>query len=211
MADTVLAAAWLRLVEPLGWPPAAAERLGDDLRSRWSEPLRAYHGQAHLRHVLATLDMLLASGERAEDPTALRLAAWFHDAVYEPGSVSNEADSAALARRELSRLGMEPQRVEHIATLVLATRDHEAGTGDQRLLVDADLAILASDPDAYDLYRRSVRVEYADVSPEHWRAGRTLFLQGMLERPAIYATATLRARGEQRARDNMRAELTMLS
>ncbi len=209
--DDRLAGAWHRLTEPLGAPGGEVRRVLDDLAGRYAEPHRAYHGLAHLRHVLATLDMLLASGERADDPTAVRLAAWFHDAVYLAGDDGNELASAELARVELGRLGAAEDRTERVAAMVLATRDHVARDADESLLVDADLAILAAEPAAYDLYRRGVRVEHPRLSEEQWRTRRAAFLRAMLARDRIYVTATMRERGEQPARRNLREELATLS
>ena len=52
--------------------------------------------------MLAHLDML---ADEADDIDAVRLAAWFHDAVYEPGA-DNEEASAALAAAVLSEGGV---------------------------------------------------------------------------------------------------------
>lgn len=39
-------------------------------------------------------------------------------------------------------------------------------------LLDADLAILGSDPASYDRYRLAVRREYAHIDELAWRTGR---------------------------------------
>ena len=52
---------------------------GDDLVSRWQAPERRYHDVEHLAEVLDGVDALAPF---ARDVAAVRLAAWFHDAVY---------------------------------------------------------------------------------------------------------------------------------
>ena len=73
-----------------GW----AARLHADLVERHAEPHRHYHVLAHVAHVL---DHLEVTAEGLPDDRALRLAAWYHDAVYDPRAGDNEAASAALA------------------------------------------------------------------------------------------------------------------
>ena len=76
-----------------------------DLLARWSEPQRRYHTVAHLTAVLDHVDALAG---RAEDADAVRLGAWFHDAVYRPDRSENEERSAQLAVRALREAGSPP-------------------------------------------------------------------------------------------------------
>ena len=71
------------------------------LLARHREPHRHYHTVAHLRDALTTAEELLAHVEVA-DPAAVRLSLFFHDAVYDARSATNEAASAALAREVLA-------------------------------------------------------------------------------------------------------------
>jgi len=50
----------------------------------------------------------------------------------------------------------------------------------------------------------------AAVPEPAWRTGRGAFLQGLLARPALYATATMRRRAEAAARRNLARELADL-
>ena len=79
-------------------PEAAVLAAGTDLLARYAEPQRRYHDQRHLAEVLAAVDRLAAE---ADDLDAVRLGAWFHDAVYEPRAEpgANESASATLAGR----------------------------------------------------------------------------------------------------------------
>ncbi|EJK76201.1 hypothetical protein THAOC_02051, partial [Thalassiosira oceanica] len=71
------------------------------IASLHSGPGRAYHNLDHVADVLAALDSLLggpppvAPGDD-DGRAALDLAAFFHDAVYDPRSPTNEGDSAGL-------------------------------------------------------------------------------------------------------------------
>jgi predicted metal-dependent HD superfamily phosphohydrolase len=186
--------------------------VGRELRRRWREPHRHYHTGRHLRAVLDVLDRLAAGARRAD---LVRLAAWYHDAVYDPWAAAgrNEADSAELAAVELTRLGVPAGAVAEVRRLVLLTDGHrvEPGDTDGALLCDADLAVLASAPEEYDRYAAAVRREYAHVPDEAFRAGRAAVLRHLLDLPRLYRTATLAGRWEAPARANLERELAALS
>lgn len=209
--DDDLRRRWDDLTGVLLVEEAEATRVLRDLWRRHDEPQRAYHRLSHVRHVLDVLDLIRAA-RPLSDPIAVRLAAWFHDAVYHPGNVDNEARSADLARRVLEGWGLPPERVDHVAALIRSTASHrDDGTPDAPALIDADLAILAADPDTYELYRRAIRVEHGHVDEAAWRRGRGAFLERMLDRETIFLTDAMRRRGEAAARRNMTAELRSLS
>lgn len=204
--DSGLRERWQRLVAPLAVGEAEATHVLRDLWRRYDEPHRAFHTVSHLRHVLDVVDFLHGS-EPAHDPTGVELAAWFHDAVYDPASEHNEERSAQLAADTLLGWDVPDARVAHVVDLVLATRTHLAADHDTAVLIDADLAVLASPPDSYDLYRRGVRVEYRHLDEAQWRSGRAAFLRSMLARDRLFTTATMRERGETVARHNLSTEL----
>ncbi|MFC7387963.1 HD domain-containing protein [Sphaerisporangium rhizosphaerae] len=84
---------------------AAARAVVAELIARWSEPHRRYHTPAHLRAVLAAIEPLAGF---AADTVAVRLAAWFHDAVYDGRPGWDEERSAQLATARLTRLAPPP-------------------------------------------------------------------------------------------------------
>src|SRR5690606_8605175 len=93
----------------------------DNLLARWREPQRRYHTVAHLTAVLDRVDEL---AEYAGDPDVVRLAAWFHDAVYLPDRSENEERSARLAGRALPEAGVPEARAAAVARLVRVTGAH---------------------------------------------------------------------------------------
>jgi predicted metal-dependent HD superfamily phosphohydrolase len=196
-------------------PPERAESVGRSLISRYAESQRHYHDGRHLAEVLDAVDLL---AEHADDPDAVRLAAWFHDAVYEPtaGPGANEEASARLAEDVLTGLGRPAAEVKAVAALVRGTEHHEpspaaASAGDTAVLFDADLAILGSSPGRYAEYAADVRAEYAHVPETSFRSGRAAILRGFADRPRIYLTPTAYTRWESAARTNLAAELAHLS
>jgi predicted metal-dependent HD superfamily phosphohydrolase len=190
-------------------PAGLAARVGEDLLVRWSEPHRHYHTVNHLGVVLAVVE---EQAGRAEDPTAVRLAAWYHDAIYDPYRVDNEEASAILAESTLPELGVAPDRVAEVARLIRLTASHDPIPGDRNggLLTDADLCVLASPPEGYQAYTAAIRREYAHVPDPAFAAGRAAVLQNLLSLPRLFHTPTLRDRWEDAARANMTRELSGL-
>ncbi len=212
--DAALAAALLdrwtallaRVAGPGSAPPAP---FGDELLRRWSEPQRRYHTLTHLRAVLDAVDELAG---QAEDADAVRLGAWFHDAVYAPDRSENEERSARLAERVLPEAGVPAAVVAETARLVRLTVGHEPVPGDRNgeVLCDADLAVLGRGPAEYAEYAAAVREEYGFVPEEAFRAGRAAILEQLLGLPVLFRTEQGHAAYEQSARSNLRAELDAL-
>lgn len=140
------------------------------------------------------------------------LAAWFHDAVWQGRSPDDERASAELAYHKL-REELGDAEAGEVARLIRLTAEHGPEPTDTAgaLLCDADLAILAAPPKRYRRYTDDVRQEYRHVADDVFIAGRLQVLTTLLERENIYTTITARIWWEQRARQNLRAEQTMLA
>ncbi|MET8863095.1 metal-dependent phosphohydrolase [Nonomuraea sp. NPDC004580] len=197
-----------RWAEPAG-ESRASRAVHAELLARWSEPHRRYHTRDHLAAVLAAIDLL--PGE-AGDEAAVRLAAWFHDAVYDGRPGWDEERSAQLAQSRLPRCGVPARRVSEVARLVRITAAHDTlapGDRDGAVLCDADLAVLGGP--GYDAYARAVRQEYAHVPDDLFAAGRSEVLRRLLATPVLFRTPRARELWEEPARANMTAELAALA
>jgi predicted metal-dependent HD superfamily phosphohydrolase len=167
---------------------------------------RGYHDTRHLAEVLDRVDELASAGE-SFDGTPVRLAAWFHDGVYdgEPGAEERSAQWALTAlegRRER----------EEVARLVRLTEHHrpDEDDADGCVLSDADLAILAAAPGRYAEYVADVRHEYAHVPDDLFAAGRAAVLRDLLAKPSLFHTRHAREHWEAPARANVEEELLQL-
>jgi predicted metal-dependent HD superfamily phosphohydrolase len=203
-----LAVDWLALGRRIGARDDVAGA-GANLLGRWAEPHRAYHDLAHLDEVLGRVDLL---ADEADEVDAVRLAAWFHDAVYDPKATDNEERSAWLATTVLHRLQVPEPTVAHVARLVRATASHEVADGDRdaAVLCDADLAILAATPARYSTYVEGVRREYAHVDDASFARGRATVLRGLVAHESLFRTAHGHEHWESAARANISAELAGL-
>ena len=187
-----------------------AAQIFSDLIARHNEPQRHYHG---VRHLSALLDLLARHAPQIPPGSPGRLAIWWHDAIYDPTAKDNEEQSADLARDHLARLGAASDLIDDVAAVILATKNHWAGPtlGEYDLFLDADIAILGAPPAIYDAYTRAVRKEYAWVTDDVFRVGRSAFLANALSWPRLFRTRAFETAYADQARANMRRELALLT
>ncbi|WP_200807372.1 hypothetical protein [Demequina sp. NBRC 110053] len=207
------AAAGAGATAPAATIDAAARRLLD----RWSEPERRYHDVSHLVDLLQHVDEL---HQEAHDVHAVRLAAWYHGAIFDADESAayahrggeDETASAEVAREDLAALGLPEEAVDRVAAMVAGLARHAAPTEsvDAAVLSDADLAILASDPQRYRLYLERVREEYAHIPTTAYLEARRSIVEKLLSRDRLY-TSPLGAPWERQARENLTAERARLT
>lgn len=195
------------------WPRILADHTGlrDRLVAAYDAPGRGYHDLRHLAEVFARIDEIIEADRLTPDRDALVLAAWFHDAVYEPRA-DNEERSAILAERELQAVGSPKELIARAAALVRMTASHQVEEGDLEaaILSDADLAILAADEERYQEYVAGVRKEYDHVPDPDFKRGRANVLRQLVGTRELFHTDHGRRAWETRARANVQAELEKL-
>ena len=219
MSDEVeLHAAWAEVVAP----GRRSDEWFDEVVGRHRQPHRRYHGVRHvvwvLRHVRELEAAVVDCAGPEYDGGAVTVAAFFHDAVYDPTASDNEERSAVLADRALRVLEWATQRRDRVVALVRATAGHlgpvtptaDATATERAVLVDADLAVLGSDSASYTAYATGVRAEYGHLPDEAWVRGRGDVLRRLLGRATLFETAPARQWWEHSARANLTAELAGL-
>lgn len=189
---------------------AEAEELFKKIAEEYQAETREYHNFEHIEKMLAFLQMY---EQEINDGMGIKLAAYFHDIVYDTKAKDNEEQSAQYAQNYLTRLGIPEDVVSHILALIRATIKHEVieNDTDSAIFLDADLAILGSSEEYYDKYAAKIRKEYSWVPDDQYRIGRKNILQGFLNRPKIYFTERAGKELEQQARANIEREIVRLS
>ncbi|HLT84022.1 MAG TPA: hypothetical protein VKZ83_07295 [Phototrophicaceae bacterium] len=192
------------------------KRTASALVERWQEPDRKFHNLRHLIDVLARVEEL---AEETHVPDVVRLAAWYHGAVFSSSAQvayarrggEDEVASAELARTELTALGVPEDVVERVAELILDLARHDADERDVDALAlcDADLGTLAVEPQRYTAYRKAIREEYAHIPEEDYVASRIAILTRLLQRRRLFVSPFSLA-WEEPARENLTAELSHL-
>lgn len=200
---------WVQLLERYRVAPADAYPVFDALVAAHSAPERHYHNLEHLSEMFRVAGRL---APQVEDPNALHLAIWFHDAVYDSRGKDNEKRSGELAVDLLGPIGVPASAIDRIVQMIWATAHtgDPPATRDTAALLDADLAILGASEERYARYTVEVRKEYAWVPDAQYRAGRAAVLQRFLAAPRIYHTQLVYEEGEARARENLARELAGL-
>ena len=203
---------WAKLLVRYRVVPADAYPVFDVLVAAYSAPDRHYHNLEHLAEMFRVAARLTLI---TDDPSAVQLAVWFHDAVYDPRAADNEARSADLAATLLGPVGVPRSELERVARLIHATAhlatDRPPGDRETAILLDADLAILGAAPERYARYAGAIRQEYAWVPEAEYRAGRARVLDRFLARSRIFWTDLAYQEGEQQARANLSAERASLT
>jgi predicted metal-dependent HD superfamily phosphohydrolase len=199
---------WRQLARELNLPPSVTADAERELMERYSGPNRHYH---NLRHILAMLGACEKITARLDRPQAVRLAIFFHDAVYDPRRQDNEEQSALLLQE---RLGphVDGETLEAACRMIRATKHHRMSPDhDTNVMLDLDMAILGQPWGVYERYAEGVRQEYAPVyGDEAYRQGRiTHFLEPTIAKGTIFITQEFQPLNAQAMR-NMRKEAAAL-
>lgn len=183
---------------------------------QYTELSRKYHNTQHLAHMIHVLmeyfedsDITYSEWLKLLDVENVILAIYWHDIIHDINRTDNEEKSAELMRIHLDYLPIE--KVDKISKYIMVTNGHDVTSitldPPSKLMIYLDLAILASEPDAYDSYIYNLRLEY-NISDLAWKHGRRKFLKSMLAREAIFPSGLyLPKRLETVARKNMSKEL----
>ena len=194
----------------------AIEEVGQALLGRWADEHRHFHNLRHLAAVLHRVDQL---AEETHEPDLVRLAAWYHGAVFSSEKKVAEASqggeqstaSALLAHDELTALGVPARAADRVAALVNAIVRHAPNPTDfdAAVLNDADLAMLAAEPQRYKEYKAAVRAEYAHIPIEDYLRARIRVIERLLARKSLFLSP-MGAAWEEPARQNLDMELHRL-
>ena len=191
--------------------PVGSKDVLKNLLTCYTEQTRYYHS---LAHIVSMLDEFEEVSTLTDNPHAVRMAIWYHDAVqeFEASHISNEEKSAMLAERQLLNLGQDVNFVAKVSNLVRAT-GHEGCTNDidTQILLDLDLAILGRSQEEFDAYENNIRKEYGHVDESLYRKERLKVLKKFLTRQMLYFTSFFRERYDKQARGNLERSIQKLS
>jgi len=173
----------------------------------YEAPDRRFHNLDHIRDCLRRFDevsLLL------EDPDAVEVALWFHDAVYDVGTTTNERRSAELflALSAGARFGFR----HHVCGLIMATRHARRIHGNDRsFMVDIDLSGFGAPWEEFMRNGARLREEAAHQTDDQYLAGQVVFLGRLHLRPQFFFTDYFRDRYEGQARENLARILAELA
>lgn len=181
-----------------------------------------YHTPVHLLEMLSYLYIVLENHHNIDGPTfleqdndeqAILLSIFFHDAIYDPTSATNEEDSAALFESFANDSKMMKSLKVKVSKFILATKTHKISADNSTslaLFLDLDMAVLGKEEHAYLAYAALIRKEFHFVPHKTYCEKRAEVLETFLKNTAIYGTMLMRQALEERARSNVRKEIALL-
>ena len=197
---------WAKLMQSMGMPSSLS--CYKRLIKAYSETHRYYHTVAHIEAMLIHFDKVR---NLADSPDEVEIAIWFHDAIYNPLSSSNEINSAQWAKDFLISSGGEATVAERVYELIMATKhDGKIVENDHKLIVDIDLTILGANESVYDEFEANVRKEYKLIPSVIFRKKRIAILMSFLEEEAIYKLDYFKENFEIQARENLNRAISHL-
>jgi len=197
---------WTRNVGASGSAKPAAEVFAY-LDKQYSDPRRCYHDASHIDQCLGWLDRY---ADTVDDPDAVELAIWFHDASYLPHPQGHEERSARLFDL-MAGDGISSARKEKIIRMIgFTTHTREPETEEEALLVDIDLASFCRPWHQYLVDTARCRAERKRIDNMDFCTGQIGFLKGLAARPHFYFSPPFRSHHEQEARYNIARILELL-
>ena len=171
-----------------------------NLFSLYNQPDRHYHNFSHIVHMFEVLNI------HTKITAQLYIAVLYHDAVYDPKNDDNELQSALLYELHCDDMGDTSD--EKVIQMILDTKDHIATIKESELLIDADLWILGSNIWTYAEYKKALKKEYEPFfTEEEMIAGRTAFIENMLDRENIFYTPDFQRCYTHNAKTNLEIEI----
>ncbi len=174
----------------------------------YKEPQRVYHTLNHIKSCFAMFEEVK---HLPDNPDALALAIWFHDAIYEIGNNDNEQRSADWFMSETNDLFDDKLR-EQVYAHIMATLHcgHEIENLDSQYMVDIDLSSFGKPWPEFLRDSGYVRKERPDISDEVFYAKQCDFQKVLIERPRFYQSDFFFEHYEDQARQNLTKFFTLV-
>lgn len=168
-----------------------------------TQPHRHYHNIIHVNDCLAEAYKMF-NEKVADEHKHLTYAIWYHDAIYNPYSKSNEDASIALLPDDAHNLSAV---IEAIEATKFHTEDQTGLSWPTMLMLDIDLSGFGKSFEVCWKHAENIRKEYYHTPDLDFLKGRVQFLSRMDNRTRIYYTPYFYDKYEVQARKNIAEEL----
>lgn len=191
------------------WQRCLIEKQTDDKCADLYQQLIGLYGQNHrvyhtLTHIESCFKIFRDVVDQVENPDALALAIWFHDAIYEIDASDNEQRSADWFMKESN--GIFPDRLRNrVYSHIMATLHcgKEIDHPDGQIMVDIDLFSFGKPWPEFLQDSQKVRAEKSDVSDQEFYRKQCGFQKFLLRRPRFFQSDYFFRHYESRARQNL--------
>jgi predicted metal-dependent HD superfamily phosphohydrolase len=195
------------LLIKIGFNANKIKSLWLDLEKAYSSKSRHYHNLNHLEEMIVLFDQYES---KLKNPDEVLFSIFYHDYIYKATRKDNELKSAELALKVLSKTESVDKSL--IFDAIYATQLHQQNEiEDINWGIDFDLKILSKSWEDYQIYRNQIRKEYCIYPDFLYNPGRKKALEHFLENEFIFQTAEFRGLFEERARENIKREISLLT
>lgn len=149
----------------------------EELGYHWREKHRFYHDLHHLISIIQKIEKNVYFNElNIYEKHALLLAAFFHDAIYNPKKKDNEDQSIQFFLRSFKV--NDPKMRDTVCKLIETTKYRKRPINKlERIFWDADNADFKKGYDTIFKNEENIRKEYSYLSPEKYKEAREKFLE----------------------------------
>jgi predicted metal-dependent HD superfamily phosphohydrolase len=200
---------WITLAGKYSSNDKLISDLFDEVLEAYTSAGRHYHS---LHHIHDLLELSEKYSELLTEKDIVDFSIFYHDIIYNTRRSDNESQSAALASDRLARLNVPAEIRVEVAEFIDATKTHQLQSvqheKDLAFFLDFDMSVLASDWSEYQIYIQAVEKEYSHLPFEAFRQGRRSFIMQTLSARNIYHTDEFHNEYEEKARRNLKKELT---
>ena len=181
--------------------------LWKNLAKAYSGKSRYYHNLNHLKEMIELFDIYY---NNLKNPNEVLYSIFYHDYIYKATRKDNELKSAEHA------VAILPDVISlnkpFVFDAICATKLHQHNEiEDINWLIDFDLKILSKDWEAYQTYCNQIRKEYKIYPNFLYKPGRIKALEHFLEQEFIYKTEVFRNLFDEKAKANIKKEITLLT
>ena len=181
--------------------------LWHDLEKAYSAKSRHYHNLNHLQEMIELFDIY---HNNIKNPNEVLYSIFYHDYVYKATRKDNELKSAELALAILSDDVLLNKKF--VFDAICATQLHQHNEiEDINWLIDFDLKILSKDWEDYQTYCNQIRKEYKIYPIFLYKPGRKKALEHFLEQEFIYKTEIFQRLFDEKAKANIKKEISSLT
>lgn len=171
----------------------------------YSQKHRFFHTIYHLEYIFNQFDKINYFNKN------VFFATFFHDFVYRIGYKFNEEHSAFILRSHIEKLGVNIEDIVVIEDYIKKTKYHNKSNDIHlNIFLDADISILASDSENFDLYCKNIRREYITVDYQIFYRSRYYFFNDLIKNGNIFHSKYF-SHLETKAQYNIEKEMKIIS
>ena len=191
---------WDDLMQFYGLNSVQTEAVYNDLVARYEDDGRYYHNLKHIQNVLEIIESVRVI---AADLEAIKLAAWFHDVIYDPAATDNEEQSVILFNK-LAHNILPETVIQKVSKIIKATLHIDNPEDlDEAFMLDIDLSSIAGSWQRFTKDNSNLRREAKDQDCRDYCEKKISFFNMLLDKDRIYFTDFFHAAFEEKARHNM--------